>query len=459
MGERIRFFIIKHGQRSKSGQTSRVIVAAFALIIALGTLLLTLPVASRSGESHGVLTAFFTATSATCVTGLVAGDTYTLWSGFGQVVIILLIQIGGLGFMTISALISMLLRRRINLRERMVLAQSFNISTFDGLMRLVRHVLWATMTIELVGAALLSIRFVGDFGLWPGIARGLFHSISAFCNAGFDILGILSPGSSVMLYADDPLVCITLGALITIGGLGFFVWEDIYTTRSFKRLSLHSKLVLLITAGLLVFGTAFFLLAEWNNPDTMGNMSFFEKLLASFFQSATLRTAGFASVDQAQLTEASKAVSMVLMLIGGSPGSTAGGIKTVTVGVIALSCIADLKGRKNVQVFGCNIPQKTIRSAVSLAIIMLTLAFGGSILLTIADDVSLTAAMFESFSAIATVGISLGITPTLSAVSKIMLALFMFFGRVGIMTISIALMSKDGTEDKLKYADGQIFIG
>lgn len=459
MGERIRFYLIKREQKLKRGQTSQVIVAAFAAIIAVGTLLLMLPAASRSGEGHGFLTALFTATSATCVTGLVAGDTYTLWSGFGQVVIILLIQIGGLGFMTISAMISMLLRRRINLRERMMLAQSFNISSFEGLVRLVRHVLWATMTIELAGAALLSLRFTRDFGFWPGIARGLFHSISAFCNAGFDILGSVSPGSSMMMYAGDPLVCITLALLISLGGLGFFVWEDVYSAKSFKRLQLHSKLVLLISAGLLGFGTVFFMGAEWNNPGTMGDMTVPQKLLAALFQSATLRTAGFASVDQAQLTEASKGFSMVLMLIGGSPGSTAGGIKTVTVGVIALSCVADLRGRKNVQVFGCGIPRKTISSAVSLAIIMLTLAFGGSIVLTLADDVSLTAAMFETFSAIATVGISLGITPGLSAVSKVMLVLFMFFGRVGIMTIGIALMTADKTEDKLKYADGQVFIG
>lgn len=457
MTQRIRYFFIKRQQKAKHGRTTQVIVAVFALIIAIGTLLLMLPAASRSGRSCGVLTAFFTATSATCVTGLVAGDTYTLWSTFGQVVIICLIQIGGLGFVTIASMVSMVLKRKIDLRQRLIIAQSYNVSGLEGLVRLVRHVVFATFAFELAGAALLSVRFVPKYGPAGGIARGLFHAISAFCNAGFDILGDAAPGSSLMLYATDPLVCLTIAALVIIGSLGFFVWEDIYNNKGFKNLQLHTKLVLTISVGLLAAGTVFFFFREGSN--TMAGMNFGQRLLASFFQSVTLRTAGFAAIDQGQLTDASKMFSIVLMIIGGSPGSTAGGVKTVSVGIMVLSCIASLRGKKHVTAFGRTITQEQISSATSLFLIVSGLAVAGAVFISSSTGLSVIDTLFETVSALATVGLTTGITGSLNAVSMVLIAIYMFFGRVGVMTIGIAFMLGDKSNEKLKYADGHVFIG
>ena len=457
MTQRIRYFFIKRQQKAKHGRTTQVIVAVFALIIAIGTLLLMLPAASRSGRSCGVLTAFFTATSATCVTGLVAGDTYTLWSTFGQVVIICLIQIGGLGFVTIASMVSMVLKRKIDLRQRLIIAQSYNVSGLEGLVRLVRHVVFATFAFEFAGAALLSVRFVPKYGPAGGIARGLFHAISAFCNAGFDILGDAAPGSSLMLYATDPLVCLTIAALVIIGSLGFFVWEDIYNNKGFKNLQLHTKLVLTISVGLLAAGTVFFFFREGSN--TMAGMNFGQRLLASFFQSVTLRTAGFAAIDQGQLTDASKMFSIVLMIIGGSPGSTAGGVKTVSVGIMVLSCIASLRGKKHVTAFGRTITQEQISSATSLFLIVSGLAVAGAVFISSSTGLSVIDTLFETVSALATVGLTTGITGSLNAVSMVLIAIYMFFGRVGVMTIGIAFMLGDKSNEKLKYADGHVFIG
>ena len=457
MTQRIRYFLIKRQQKAKYGRTTQVIVAVFALIIVIGTLLLMLPAASRSGRSCGVLTAFFTATSATCVTGLVVGDTYTLWSTFGQVVIICLIQIGGLGFITIASMVSMVLKRKIDLRQRLIIAQSYNVSGLEGLVRLVRHVVTATFSFELVGAVLLSFRFVPQFGWAGGIARGIFHAVSAFCNAGFDILGNVAPGSSLMLYAEDPLVCLTIAGLIIIGGLGFFVWEDIYRCRCIKKLQLHTKLVLSITVALLTAGTIFFFFEEGNN--TMEGMGLGQRLLASFFQSVTLRTAGFAAINQGQLTESSKIVSIVLMLIGGSPGSTAGGVKNVSVGIMVLSCIASLRGKKHVTAFGRTITHEQISDATGLFLIISALAVAGAVFISSSTGLGVLDTLYETVSALATVGLTTGITGSLNAVSMVLIAIYMFFGRVGVMTIGIAFMlgNKDG--EKLKYADGHVFIG
>ncbi len=457
MTQHIRYLLIKRQQKAKYGRTTQVIVAAFALIIVLGTLLLMLPAASRSGRSRGVLTAFFTATSATCVTGLALGDTYSLWSTFGQVVIICLIQVGGLGFVTIASIASMLLRRRIDLRQRLIIAQSYNVSGLEGMVRLVRHVVAATFGFELAGAVLLSVRFVPRFGWAGGIARGLFHSISAFCNAGFDILGILSPGSSLMLYASDPLVCLTVAALVIIGGLGFFVWEDILNYRKTKTLRLHTKLVLSISAILLAAGTVFFFFQE--KEAAMKGMGFGQRLLASFFQSVTLRTAGYSTIDQSQLTDASKLFSIVLMLIGGSPGSTAGGVKTVSAGIMVLACAASLKGKKYVTAFGRTITQDQISSANSLFLIISTLAVAGAIFISCTTGIGVLDTLYETVSALATVGLSAGITGSLNAASTILIAVYMFFGRVGVMTIGIAFMLGKKDTGKTKFADGQVFIG
>jgi len=457
MTQRIRYFFIKRQQKAKRGRTTQVIVAVFALIIAIGTLLLMLPAASRSGRSCGVLTAFFTATSATCVTGLVAGDTYTLWSTFGQVVIICLIQIGGLGFVTIASMVSMMLKRKIDLRQRLIIAQSYNVSGLEGLVRLVRHVVIATFSFEFAGAVLLSVRFVPQFGWAGGIARGVFHSVSAFCNAGFDILGSVSPGASLIPYATDPLVCLTVAALVILGGLGFFVWEDIYNNKGFRNLRLHTKLVLTISAGLMAAGTVFFFFQESGN--TMAGMNFGQRLLASFFQSVTLRTAGFAAIDQGQLTDASKMLSIVLMLIGGSPGSTAGGVKTVTVGIMVLSCIASLRGKKHVTAFGRTITQEQISSATSLFLTVTGLAVAGAVFISATSGLGVLDTLFETVSALATVGLTTGITGSLNPVSMVLIAIYMFFGRVGILTISLGFLMGDRAQERFRYANTDLLIG
>ena len=327
---------------------TQIIAVTFALIILVGTVLLTLPISSRSGQSVGIRPALFTATSATCVTGLILGDTYSMWSGFGQAVIITLIEIGGLGFMSAASLVVFMLRRKVGLRQRMLMAQALSVNEMEGVVRLQKWVLLGSLVVQLTGAAILFIRFLPDYG-WAQAAKwGVFHAISAFCNAGFDIVGNIAPGASMMVFNSDPVVLITLMALITVGGLGFFVWEEVAKVRNFKRFSVYTKLVLLATGVLILGGAALIALLEWNNPGTIGQMDTQDKILNAFFQSVTVRTAGFAAVDQAALTEGGKAVSIILMLIGGSSGSTAGGIKTVTFLVLILFAAARARGRNTV---------------------------------------------------------------------------------------------------------------
>jgi trk system potassium uptake protein TrkH len=304
----------------------QTIALAFAGIILVGTTSLALPVSSRSGESCGVLPALFTATSATCVTGLVLFDTWTQWSGLGQTVILCMIELGGLGFMSAASLVVFLFRKKVGLRQRMVIAQALSLNDMDGVVKLQKMVLFGSLSIQFVGALILFLRFLPEYGPRTAAIWGVFHAISAFCNAGFDIVGSVAPGANMILFQNDPLVLITLMALVVVGGLGFFVWEEVIRLRSWRKFSVYTKLVLLMSSVLILVGMALTLLLEWNNPDTLGPMSWPQKLLNAFFQSVTVRTAGFGSVDQAALTDGGKAVSMVLMLIGGSSGSTAGGV-------------------------------------------------------------------------------------------------------------------------------------
>ncbi|MBQ8360092.1 MAG: potassium uptake protein, TrkH family, partial [Oscillospiraceae bacterium] len=306
--------------------TTQIIALVFAGIILLGATLLTLPVASRSGESCGFFAALFTATSATCVTGLVLFDTWTQWSGFGQTVILLLIEVGGLGFMSAAAMVIFLMRRKVGLKQRMVMAQAMSVNDMQGGVRLQKIVIFGSLSVQAVGMLLLLVRFWPEFGLARGLKWSVFHAVSAFCNAGFDIFGVLEPGKSVMLFNDDPMVLIVLMLLITVGGLGFLVWQELATVRSFKKFSVYTKLVLIATGAIILLGSGLILLLEWNNPGTLGPMPVWQKILNGFFQTVTLRTAGFASLDQGLLREGTKAASMVIMLTGGSSGSTAGGL-------------------------------------------------------------------------------------------------------------------------------------
>ena len=314
MSLRAKIFAYWMKNRPKSLSATKIIAIAFAAMIFLGACLLNLPAASRSGESSGFLTALFTATSATCVTGLVVQDTWLQWSGFGQCVILLLIQVGGLGFMSAATLLVFLLRKRIGLKQRLVMAQALSISDMDGIVRLQKTVLVGSFLVEGIGVLILFARFLPEYGLGNALRWSVFHSVSAFCNAGFDIFGVLQPDAGLILFQSDPVVLLTLCCLIVIGGLGFLVWQEVQQKRSFRRLSVYARLVLLTTFALIVVGWIILCLLEWDNPRTLGPMSVGDKLLNGLFQSVTLRTAGFASIDQAGLTEGGKAVSIVWML-------------------------------------------------------------------------------------------------------------------------------------------------
>lgn len=443
-------------RRIRPGQ---LIVLVFLGIILFGAGLLCLPAAARSGRPTPFLTSLFTATSATCVTGLIRVDTGTHWTMFGQVVILLLIQVGGLGFMTIACLFFFALRRKIGLRQRMVIAQALGSDTYSGIVSLVRNILRGTAAVEGVGALILFFRFLPEFGFGRALWYGVFHSVSAFCNAGFDVLADVDAGGSLCRYVTDPVVNFTIMALIVIGGLGFAVWGDIRHHHRFSRLSVYSRLVVIITTVLIFGGAGVFAALEWNNPNTIGDLTVPQKLMAALFQSVTLRTAGFATFDQNALSDVSKAASDLLMLVGGSSGSTAGGVKTATVGVILLSAWSTARGRTSVHVMKRRIPRQAVENASALFILVLLLSGLGAAFLSIADHVSLENALYETISALCTVGLTTGITSSLGTASQIILIVLMFFGRLGIMTISVGFMAANRAEERVSYAETKIMIG
>ena len=446
--------------RNRSLNATRVVAVSFAVIILVGALLLTLPIASRSGESAGFFTGLFTATSATCVTGLILVDTWTQWSLFGQVVILAMIQLGGLGSMTVITLVSFALHRRIGLSERLIMVSTLNLNDLDGVVRVVRHALMGTFLLEGIGAVILSACMIPEFGIAGGIWRGIFHAVSAFCNAGFDLLGgRFGAFSSLVGYNDHPVVLLTIAALIMGGGLGFFVWEDILRKRSIHRLSVYSKMVLLMTALLIVGGAAFFLVEEYANPATLGNMPFWQKLCNALFQSVTLRTAGFDAIGQGGLSDSSKAFSSILMLIGGSSGSTAGGLKTATVAVLLLALRSGLAGREQVTFRGRTIPYRRVLNAMTLALVMLFLFLVGSMVISTVEGLPYLDCAFEVASAMGTVGLTTGLTPNLTPFSQTLIILLMYLGRVGVLSFSIALMTRGRTMDKIRYPEMNVMIG
>lgn len=446
-------------KRSRHLSATRIVALVFAGIILLGALLLSLPGASRDGRSCGFLPALFTATSATCVTGLTRFDTWSQFNGFGQIVIISLIQIGGLGFMSAATLIVFMLRRKVGLKQRMVMAQALSMNDMDAVVRLQKWVLVGSFSVEALGALILTVRFLPDYGFGTALKWGVFHSISAFCNAGFDIFGRLSPGSSLMLFQSDPVVLLTLSALVVIGGLGFLVWQDVVLNRRFKKMTVYTRLVLLTSGILLLLGMVLIAVIEWNNPSTLGAMSPPDKLLNSFFQSVTVRTAGFFSIDQAGMTDAGKAVSIVLMFIGGSSGSTAGGVKTVTIVVLALFLWARARGKENVCVFKRTIPQSQALDAMTITSLITALAMAGAIFITWTSPVTFLDALYESVSALATVGLTAGATASLSIAAQLMIIIFMYFGRVGILTISLGFLMGNKTSERFHYAQTNLLIG
>lgn len=443
----------------KNLSTTQIIAIAFASIIALGTLLLLLPVSSRNGQSAGLLTSLFTATSATCVTGLVLFDTWTQWSAFGQAVILVMIEIGGLGFMSVASLVVFMLRRKVGLKQRMVIAQALSLDDMASVVKLQKWVIIGSLSIQLCGAVALFLCFLPQFGAQRAAWWGAFHAVSAFCNAGFDVLGFVEPGANMMVFQNEPVVLIVLMLLIVMGGLGFFVWEEIARLRNFRKFSVYTKLVLITTAVLLVGGAAAICAVEWNNSGTLGDLSTGHKLINGMFQSVTLRTAGFSSFDQGQLTDAGKGISMLLMLIGGSSGSTAGGLKTVTFLVLLLFVWNRARGRRSVRVFKRTIHSDKVMDAMTICGILILLSVVGGVFICATSSVSLTAGLFESVSALATVGLTAGATAKLSVAAKLLIIIYMYFGRVGVLTISLGFLMGDRAEERFRYAYTNLLIG
>ena len=450
---------MKTRNRSRATSPTKIIALTFAGIILVGSLLLTLPVASRSGVSCGFRPALFTATSATCVTGLVFYDTWTQWSGFGQAVIITLIEIGGLGFMSAASMVVFLFRKKVGLKQRMVMAQALSLTDMEGVVRLQKLVILGSLCVQGTGALILTLHFLPEYGFLTAAKWGVFHAISAFCNAGFDIFGCITPGNSLIELNSDPVLLLTLSALVIIGSLGFLVWQEMITVRQWKKLSVYTKLVLIMTGSLLLLGWILVCLLEWNNPGTLGPMGIGDKLLNGFFQSVTLRTAGFAAIDQGLMTDAGKAFSMVLMLIGGSSGSTAGGAKTVTVMVLVLFLAARARGKRTVCVFKRTIPDEQVLDAMTIVSILVGLAVFGAVFITATSPVSFVDAAFEAISAIATVGVTTGATTALSIPAQYLIIIYMYFGRVGVLTISLGFLVGDRAEERFRYAHTNLLIG
>ncbi len=431
----------------------RILMLGFGSLILLGAILLNLPIATKIGESIGFIDALFTSASAVCITGLAVVNTGEYWSLFGKIVIIMLIQIGGLGVMTMATAGALIIGKKISLKERLVIKEQLNQKSMSGLVKLTKYVLLSTLAIEGIGSILLSIRFIPIYGWVKGIWFSIFHSISAFCNAGFDITG-----NSMVPFAGDFVINMTISLLIILGGIGFTVFIDVTRNRSFKKFKLHTKVVLSITFILLTLGMLVFLIIEFNNPNTIGNMSSSEKIISSFFQSVVTRTAGFNSVDMASILDTTTFFMIILMFIGGSPGSTAGGAKTTTIATLIMTTISIVKGDRDVVIYKRTINEDIIKRSLAIVVVSMTLIIVVSTILTITEDFIFLDVLFETTSAFATVGLTRGITPNLSSIGKFIIALTMYAGRVGPLTMAFAFANKNKAK-KYRYAEGNIIVG
>jgi trk system potassium uptake protein TrkH len=419
----------------------QIIVAGFLIIVLVGTLLLSLPIASADGARAPFLAALFTAVSSSCVTGLVLRDTATGWSAFGHVVILLLIQIGGLGFMTVATFLYHVFQKRMGLRGRELMVESINTTHVGGIMRLAWKIVILTGTFEGVGALLLLTRFAPRFGLNRGLWYAVFHSVSAFCNAGFDLMGVISPGCSLTPFYDDAMVNITLMILIQVGGLGFLVWDDLIRCRwKVKRWRLHTKLVMTVSAILTFGGAILFFFLEGNA--TGQELTVGGRIWTALFASVTARTAGFNTVNIADMAGASKLLTIFLMVVGGSPGSTAGGVKTTSLAVITLFAYASFRGREKPTIFGRSISAETFRKSCGVLFFNINIALIAAIILCAWQPLDPVDAVFETVSAIGTVGMTTGITQSLCGFSAALIALLMFLGRVGSVSFAVALLEK-----------------
>ncbi len=442
--------------KTKSGEPSLLtLVYGFAAMIAAGTVLLMLPVSSRSAEWTSFVDALFTATSGVCVTGLVVVDTLDYWSFFGQAVILVLIQLGGFGFMTSTTIALVALGQRIGLRERLLIGESIGIATLGGLIRIVRGMLIFTLSAEIIGAAIFYLRFSSEFPFDMAIWNSVFQSVSAFNNAGFDLFGSFR---SIVDYHGDYLVVLTTAALIFLGGISFLVVRDALKSRSLKKLSLDSKLVLSITAILLLAGTVILLLTEYANQGTLGLMPVHEKLLNAFFQSVTSRTAGFATLNIGNMTDYALFFIMILMFVGGASGSAAGGVKVNTLGLVFATIWSSLRGREHPGVFDREFMNQQVFRALAVIIISLGVVSLVIFFLTITEEFRFLNIAFEAVSAFGTVGLSTGITPDLSIPGRLLITATMFAGRLGSLTLVLALVKKQRTS-KYRYPIEVVRIG
>jgi trk system potassium uptake protein TrkH len=444
--------------RQRRASPARIILCGFLILIACGTALLMLPVSTGQPGGAPFLDALFTATSATCVTGLIVHDTATYWSSFGQAVILCLIQVGGMGVVTMAVAVAMFSGRRIGLKQRWVMQESISAPHVGGIVRLTGFILKTSLVLELLGAGLLALRFCPALGLGKGLWYGLFHSVSAFCNAGFDLMGIYEPGSSLTHWMDDPLVMGVLSLLIIVGGLGFLTWDDVVTHKGrFRQYRLQSKVVLCTTAVLLVGAFGFFALYEFSLPQWSG-LTLGQRLYAAAFQAVTPRTAGFNSVDLAAMSQPGQLMVLVLMLIGGAPGSTAGGYKVTTLAVLFLSIRAVFRRRGNTECFDRRLPTENVQNACAIFVLYLALFLVSGTVIACVEGLPLLTALFEAGSALGTAGLTLGVTGGLHTVSRLILICLMYFGRVGGLTMLYAVNSKT-TQAFSKYPQESITVG
>lgn len=443
-----------HNKKEHQHITSfQVIFLGFFLVILTGSLILMLPWATRSGTSTPFLDALFTATSAVCVTGLVVYDTVTYWSTFGQAVIMVLIQIGGMGIVTVAVALAIISGKKIGLWERSTMQESIAAPQVGGIVRMTGFILRTTFLIELIGACCLSFVFIPQFGLAKGIWYSVFHAVSAFCNAGFDLLGTDTPFNSLTAYASNPIVNFTIMALIVVGGIGFATWDDIKERgRHIHKYRMQSKVILTVTAFLIFSATLYFFFCEFSD------MPLWERIQASLFQAVTPRTAGFNTVDLTKISEVGVMVMIVLMIIGGSPGSTAGGMKTTTVATLFSTAVSVFLKKESANLFGRRLPDSAVKNAVTVMMMYVVLFLSGGMIISYVEDVPLLTALFETASAIGTVGLTLGLTTTLGTLSHVILIFLMFFGRVGGLTIIFAALAERRAPVS-KYPEGKITIG
>ena len=449
--------------RIKSPSTTQLILLSFLVAILVGSLLLSLPISTKEGASVPYVDALFTATTATCVTGLVTVPTVTTWSAFGQVVLLILIQIGGLGIITVLSGITVAMNRKMKLKDSRLISDAFNINSLEGLSKFIKKVMLGTFAVEGVGALLYMTVFVPQFGL-RGVWISVFNSISAFCNAGIDIIA----EDSLCSYATNPAINIITSVLIILGGLGYIVWWDVLRVvksfkiqgfKCFRRLTLHSKIVLSVTAILIFVGAVLIFVFEYSNPMTIGEMSLFDKIQVSIFQSVTTRTAGFATVSQKNLTDTTAIISLLLMFIGGSPVGTAGGIKTVTVAVLIFTAYSLITNKNEISVFNRSLSKQVTRKAVAVAVMSFSIMFISTVLLSAVTDASFLDVMYETVSATATVGLTRDLTPFLNLWGKLIIICTMYLGRIGPISLAIAFSYSKEKTNNIKNPTEEISVG